>query len=172
MPLGDNAPHNPSLEYFQTLLDANNPWGVKVTISSIVASSKYRIRSAVASTYFHKVGDGNILLAGDAAHVHSPAGGQGMNLGICDAIAVAHAIHSHSTTDAESRDIVLQHYADSRRKTGVKVIRLASNLTTLMSAGAGWRRVVRNLALLIARHLPFVVRAGALNISGIANRSK
>ena len=32
--------------------------------------------------------DGNILLAGDAAHVHSPVGGRGMNLSICDAVAI------------------------------------------------------------------------------------
>ena len=63
------------------------------------------------SKHFKKVGNGNILLAGDVAHVHSPVGGQGMNLGICDAVAVAHAIRSHmKANDTEQRDNVLQAY--------------------------------------------------------------
>ena len=46
---------------------------------------RFRIHHRVADTYRA----GRILLAGDAAHVHSPAGGQGMNLGIQDAVALA-----------------------------------------------------------------------------------
>jgi 2-polyprenyl-6-methoxyphenol hydroxylase-like FAD-dependent oxidoreductase len=33
-----------------------------------------------------------VLLAGDAAHVHSPAGGQGVNTGIGDAVVLAEAL--------------------------------------------------------------------------------
>ena len=170
IPVGDNPAHKLSIEYLQEHLDSINPWGVRVTISSLAHVSRYRVRAAVASTYFTKLGDGNILLAGDAAHVHSPAGGQGMNLGICDAIAVAHAIHSHSSTDVEGRDSVLQHYADSRRKTGLKVMGRASNLTTLIAAGVGWRRPLRNMVLSVARQLPYVSRVGAKILSGISNR--
>ena len=108
---GPKPPGYPSLDYLQQLIDERNPWDTKITISSVATSSSYRIRVAVASTYFKKVGNGNILLAGDTAHVHSPVGGQGMNLGICDAVAVVHVVCSHiDANDTEQRDNVLQAY--------------------------------------------------------------
>ena len=54
----------------------------------MIWGSRFRIHHRVADTYRA----GRLLLAGDAAHVHSPAGGQGMNLGIQDAIALADAL--------------------------------------------------------------------------------
>lgn len=152
-------------------MDSRNPWNTRITISSVITASTYRVRSAVAGTYFKKLGDGNILLAGDAAHVHSPAGGQGMNLGICDAVAVAHAIHSDiESRDSEQGNHALQEYAETRRKIGVRVIGLTSGLTTLVNAGTGWRRILRNIILHIMAHLPFVNRLAAWRLSGLANR--
>ena len=54
----------------------------------MIWGSRFRIHHRVADTYRA----GRLLLAGDAAHVHSPAGGQGMNLGIQDAVALADAL--------------------------------------------------------------------------------
>ena len=68
-----------------------------------------------------------LLLAGDAAHVHSPAGGQGMNLGIQDAIALADAL---SSTLAGS-DTALDAYSAARRPIAQQVVSLTSRLTTL-----------------------------------------
>ncbi len=62
------------------------PAGIVVT--DVVWGSRFRIHHRVADTYRA----GRLLLAGDAAHVHSPAGGQGMNLGIQDAVALADAL--------------------------------------------------------------------------------
>jgi len=56
--------------------------GFDVTVTAIHAASRFSDHTRQASTYR----DGRVLLAGDAAHVHSPAGGQGMNLGIGDAM--------------------------------------------------------------------------------------
>ena len=168
---GPKPPNNPSMEYLQQLIDDRNPWDTKITISSVASSSSYRIRLAVASTYFQKVGSGNILLAGDAAHVHSPLGGQGMNLGICDAVAVAHAVRLHvDAKDTEQRDNILRDYADSRRKIGIKVVGLSRGLTTLVNANTGWRRILRYLILRAASYLPFFNRFVASRISGLVNR--
>jgi len=57
-------------------------------VDEIVWSSRFRVHHQVADRYRA----GRILLAGDAAHVHSPAGGQGMNTGIQDAVALGHAL--------------------------------------------------------------------------------
>ena len=66
---GPKPPRNPSLDYLQQLIDERNPWDTKITISSVTTSSSYRIRVAMASTYFKKVGNGNILLAGATLHM-------------------------------------------------------------------------------------------------------
>ncbi|KAF8583589.1 FAD/NAD(P)-binding domain-containing protein [Ramaria rubella] len=168
-------PKNPSMEYLQEQVDARDPHASKIIIESVSNCSRYRVRAAVADTYFHKIGEGNVLLAGDAAHVHSPAGAQGMNLGICDAFAAAHAIKAHVDAqglqaEEHERDNALRRYGDSRRKIGIRVIGVTRGLTVLINSGTGWRRVVRNLLLRLAAYLPFVGRRAAWRISGLANR--
>ncbi|SDM20849.1 FAD-dependent oxidoreductase [Nonomuraea jiangxiensis] len=56
--------------------------GVDVTITGVVSATRFTDHARQATTYRL----GRVLLAGDAAHVHSPFGGQGLNLGIGDAV--------------------------------------------------------------------------------------
>ncbi len=60
----------------------------RMTVTDVIWGSRFRVHHRVADTYRA----GRLLLAGDAAHVHSPAGGQGMNLGIQDAVALGDAL--------------------------------------------------------------------------------
>ncbi|MFB9839282.1 FAD-dependent oxidoreductase, partial [Actinoallomurus acaciae] len=67
----DEAPERPGPADVQALLDARGPRTDPARVREVVWSSRFHIHHRVADHYR----DGRILLAGDAAHVHSPAGG-------------------------------------------------------------------------------------------------
>jgi 2-polyprenyl-6-methoxyphenol hydroxylase-like FAD-dependent oxidoreductase len=84
---------------------------------------------------------GRVFLAGDAAHIHSPAGGQGMNTGMQDAFnlswKLAAALHGRAG------DTLLDSYHTERHPVARKVINLTDKMTKVgtLHGGAG---VVRN----------------------------
>ncbi|WP_063736268.1 FAD-dependent monooxygenase [Streptomyces sp. RTd22] len=73
-------PGTPSLEFYQRLFDERAGKDT-VVLRSATWLSVYRVNARMVEDYRQ----GRVLLAGDAAHVHSAAGGQGMNTGIQDA---------------------------------------------------------------------------------------
>lgn len=70
----------------QSLLVGRGPKTVHV--HTLVWGSRFQVRHRVAERFRQ----GPLLLAGDAAHVHSPAGGQGMNTSIQDAVDLGHSL--------------------------------------------------------------------------------
>ncbi|KAJ4397584.1 hypothetical protein N0V93_001816 [Gnomoniopsis smithogilvyi] len=93
--------------------------------------STFDVKERIASTFVTKEGSGRILLAGDAAHVHSVNGGQGLNTGIADAFAlswrVAAAIQNPAfTTDGALK--LIRSYDTERRQVAQNVIDVAANL--------------------------------------------
>lgn len=79
-----NAPAQPALEDIQRVLQSRGPSGVPPQVTRLLWSSRFRLHHRVADRYR----SGPFFLMGDAAHVHSPAGGQGMNTGLVDAIVL------------------------------------------------------------------------------------
>jgi len=156
----DDAPEAPSAEFVQRLLDERGPGGIAVT--DVVWGSRFRIHHRVADAYRR----GRIMLAGDAAHVHSPAGGQGMNLGIQDAVVLADALASVLAGGPESR---LDDYAAARRPIANEVIALTDRLTRLATLPRPLRPA-RNAALRVVGHLPWATRALASRLSGLVYR--
>ncbi|MCC7084616.1 MAG: FAD-dependent monooxygenase [Pirellulales bacterium] len=92
---------DPTLDEVQSVVDRRGPIGVR--LFNPVWLSGFRIHERKVSQY----GVGRIFLAGDAAHVHSPAGGQGMNTGMQDAFNLAWKlalVHRQSAARAPRED--------------------------------------------------------------------
>lgn len=91
-------------------------------LSDVTWLAGFRIQHQVVEEY----GQGRIFLAGDAAHVPSPAGGQGMNTGIQDAFNLAWKIqlvlHGHAS------DALLASYSAERAPVGRDVVELSNRL--------------------------------------------
>ena len=80
----DEASESPGLDTMQALVAERGPAGIRVSDPRWL--SYFRIHYRLTRHYRHGL---RIFLAGDAAHVHSPVGGQGMNTGIQDAYNLA-----------------------------------------------------------------------------------
>jgi len=73
--------------------------------------------------------DRRVLLAGDAAHVHSPAGGQGLNVGVQDAVNLGWKLAQ--VVKETSPERLLDTYHTERHPIGARVLRLTMALTAL-----------------------------------------
>ncbi|OCB54402.1 pentachlorophenol monooxygenase [Mycobacterium vulneris] len=159
----DEAPQHPDIAFVQSLLDDRGPVARPAVVDEIVWGSRFRVHHRVADAFR----DNRILLAGDAAHVHSPAGGQGMNLGIEDAVVLGE--HLSQVLDAVVDDALLDEYAAARHRTARGVVSMTSRLTELATASAR-RRPIRNRIMRLAGKLPAVRRALAWRLSGLDRR--
>ena len=106
----------------------------------VVWKSEFEVHFAYAETY----GSGRVWLAGDAAHVHSPVGGRGMNMGIADGIALGKALASNA----------LSAYGAERRavaKSWVETNHMLTNIALGTDIGARRKRKLARMALNIAK---------------------
>ncbi|TDO54927.1 2-polyprenyl-6-methoxyphenol hydroxylase-like FAD-dependent oxidoreductase [Kribbella sp. VKM Ac-2527] len=156
------APEHPDVAYAQQLLNARGPRRTTVRVTEVIWGSRFRIHERVADRYRN----GRVLLAGDSAHTHSPAGGQGMNLGLRDAVTLGAAL---STALKEGREDQLDEYAANSRAEALRVVALAGRLTRLATAPT-IIRPVRNALLHLLSYLPAVRRNLAEQLAGIGHR--
>jgi len=142
----DDAPAEPTAADVQRILDERGPGDA--VVRSVAWSSRFRVAHRLASTYR----DGSVFLAGDAAHVHSPAGGQGMNLGIQDAVVLGGILSDvlAGTRDEDS----LSEYERLRRPAARGVIALTDRMTRMATLRSPILRRLRNAAIGVALHSP------------------
>jgi 2-polyprenyl-6-methoxyphenol hydroxylase-like FAD-dependent oxidoreductase len=158
----DDAPEQPDVGYAQRLLDTRGPRRAAVKVTEVIWGSRFRIHERVADQYRA----GRVLLAGDAAHTHSPAGGQGMNLGLRDAVTLGDAL---SVALRDGREDELDDYATSSRAEAMQVVALAHRLTRLATAPPAVRPL-RNVALRLLALAPPFRRRLAEQLSAIGHR--
>lgn len=102
--------------------------GTDVTITRVHAATRYADTTRQATTYRR----GRVLLCGDAGHVHSPAGGQGMNLGIGDAVNLGWKLGLVARGAAP--DALLDTYTAERHPIGAWVQQWSMAQTALTMA--------------------------------------
>jgi 2-polyprenyl-6-methoxyphenol hydroxylase-like FAD-dependent oxidoreductase len=158
----DDAPEQPDVDYAQRLLDTRGPRRTTVRVTEVIWGSRFRIHERVADEYRA----GRVLLAGDAAHTHSPAGGQGMNLGLRDAVTLGDAL---SVALREGREDKLDEYAAASRAEAMHVVALAHRLTRLATAPPAVRPL-RNVALRLLALVPAFRRGLAEQLSALGHR--
>lgn len=104
----------PTLAEFQAVLDRLGPPGA--TATDLRWASVFRINHGIAKKY----SEGRVFVAGDAAHLHPPAGGQGMNTGIQDAYNLGWKLALAARGEAGPG--LLDSYEAERRPAGAAVV--------------------------------------------------
>ncbi|HEY7568726.1 MAG TPA: FAD-dependent monooxygenase [Gemmatimonadaceae bacterium] len=161
----DNAPENPGIADMQALLDARGPTHGGGNVSRVLWSSRFRLHHRVADQYRR----GRLMLIGDAAHVHSPAGGQGMNTGLVDACVLGRILAE--VASGRKDESYLDTYEALRRPAAKSVLQLAGTLTRMATMKSAPRRFIRNLALRTINLLPMARRRLEMNLSGLSRRA-
>ena len=157
------APEVPSLDFMQAVLDARGPTTNPGRIRDVAWSSRFHIHHRVAET----PRKGRVLLCGDAAHVHSPAGGQGMNTGIQDSITLAEVLTNTLADGDESR---LDAWAAQRHQVASEVVTLTDRMTRIATMKSPTGQTLRNLAVAFAGHLSPVRAAVARTLAELDAR--
>ena len=150
----------PSLAQCQALVDERGPGGIR--LSDLRWASIFGIHRREAERFRCD----RVFLLGDAAHIHSPIGGQGMNMGIQDAFNLAWKL-SLVIRNAASLQL-LDSYEAERKPIDEAVIRQTDRATRLVSLHGTVTRFIRDHMMSWVAQLPgFEHRLGGA-ISGIA----
>ncbi|XXX77228.1 FAD-dependent monooxygenase [Sorangium sp. So ce134] len=145
---------NVSLEEFEAAMREMIP--VPFQIQQAIVLSRYRLHHRVAA----RLRQGRVFLAGDAAHIHSPAGGQGMNTGIQDAYNLAWKLAA--VEQGRMPAWLLDTYEMERLPVARRLVDFTDRLFGLMAGHGPVGRTLRAVAPRLA--------ARALGISAVQRR--
>lgn len=136
------APFIPMAEGFGRFIstrgDCLNSLPPDAKVKRVDWETDFRISYRQVSSYQRE----NVFLVGDAAHIHSPVGGRGMNLGIEDACWLAWLIETHQTSE----------FTTKRHPVGANVLRITHRFTQIAKSRS------RMQDFLLSTLLPFVTR--------------
>ncbi|KAL2118098.1 hypothetical protein VTJ04DRAFT_7758 [Mycothermus thermophilus] len=151
----------PTLEQLQAYFDRMTPSG-SGTLTDCVWLTRFRLHHRCVTQYR----DERLLVVGDAAHIHSPAGGQGMNAGIQDAVnlgwklALALKLEKEGgETGSAAASALLDSYDLERHPVGQQLLRSTDRMFTFMAATPRWFVPVRNFVFRLV--MPWAVKSVA-----------
>ena len=156
---GKSAP-TPTLDQVQALVDQRGPAGTR--LFDPVWLSGFRINGRKVASYRR----GRAFLAGDAAHIHSPAGGQGMNTGMQDAVNLAWKLAL--VVQGHADGALLDSYSPERSSVGDEVLKAAERLTSVATLKNPIAQGVRNAVGRLLLGLPRVTHGVADTMSEVA----
>jgi 2-polyprenyl-6-methoxyphenol hydroxylase-like FAD-dependent oxidoreductase len=111
--------------------------GLGLEVERVNWFSTYKVHHRLTDHFRH----GRVFLLGDAAHIHSPAGGQGMNTGIGDAINLAWKLKA--VLRGEAGDKLLDSYEAERMAFARTLVETTDRVFTFVSAEGGFANFVR-----------------------------
>jgi len=151
---------DPTMEEIQGILDRRGPGTIKVYNPVWLAA--FRINERKVTDYR----GGHAFLAGDAAHIHSPAGGQGMNTGMQDACNLAWKLAM--VVKGKADQSLLESYSVERSAVGETVLKNAGRLTMLAIMRGGVKQTIRNHVAGLVFGLPVVQHTMAETMTEIS----
>ena len=153
----------PTQDDVNELIQTRGPsWMCNRKVDEVLSSATWHVQERVATQFQH----GNTFLVGDAAHTHSPAGGQGMNTGIQDAANLAWKLHHVLSLGAP--ESLLDSYDAERRPNAQQLIEFTHQITTLATLTGHNERQMRDDILAAVSQVPGVIEALSLRFSQIA----
>ncbi|HSP53707.1 MAG TPA: FAD-dependent monooxygenase [Cryobacterium sp.] len=158
LPFGQPGPSVPRAA-LQALIDAA---GLPARITDVAWSAQVRLQHRLA-THFRR---GPFFLAGDAAHLHSPAGGQGMNAGIQDALNLGWKL-AFAVRAGRPSHVLLNSYEQERRPADQRVLRATHAIFWAEAGGHPLAQLARSVLVpLGAPLLPWLTRRRRLMTAG------
>ena len=159
LPMPEGAKSSaPTLEEIQRLVDQRSPWPITVSTPETLTTFRCHIRST--STYRR----GRALLAGDAAHIQSPVGGQGMNTGMLDAANLSWKLAL--VLAARADDSLLDTYGEERIPAAAGVLAFSDRMVSIATMRS-WKGAVHRLGM-PAYRLPVAQRRMAERLSQVS----
>ena len=155
-----DVPHDappPTLDDMQQAWSRSSP--IPATFRDLQWRSRFRINSRALSQLRH----GSVFFAGDAAHIHSPAGGQGMNTGMQDAINLGWKLALAYRGLAS--DALLDTYDAERLPVIRQLVSTTERATDLFNSDSHFVHTLLRHMLPVALHIDAVRRKGAAIVS-------
>jgi 2-polyprenyl-6-methoxyphenol hydroxylase-like FAD-dependent oxidoreductase len=161
MPVSTHFSVTPTLEEIQKIVDERS--SIKLELKNPRWISPFQIHKRMTSAFRR----GSAFVLGDAAHIHSPAGGQGMNTGIQDAYNLGWKLALVVKNQAPVA--LLESYQEERFPVVERVLSVTDQITNFMSKKGCFHRILRRVmaSWILPRHFfrdKFIDRMSQLSI--------